>query len=325
MPLRRMMTPNAAGWMLTLGLLAAVPASWGQTEAAEGPPGDPAAGPGVTTASGVVVPDLEQLRPGRAPLLREGSHLVEVAGHMAKDPATGQWRFHVSKENPDAPGYVLTMLPSTLLGEMVAIVDSSPQLRVIFEATGEVFVYRSRNYLLPTHPPRLLRHEALEGTLVASPGEAAAKVEDEDKPEQPAAGGGDSVEDIMRKLDEAVGSTAPPAVSSAGGAAARQENLIREGTKVLSRRGSLRRDRGGAWVFVFDSDATGLADPPLTLLPCLLLERVENHVRRAGGNVTVLISGAVYVYEGRNYLMPSVYRIPRETTVLSPGIAAAED
>ena len=166
----------------------------------------------------------------------------------------------------------------------------------------------------------------------------------------------------MKKLDEAVGSTAPPPLppptppqdaaagsgdaagssrssigggggggasgeggGGASGGGARQENLMREGTTVLSRRGSLRRDRGGAWVFVFDSDATGLADPPLTLLPCLLLERIENHVRRTGDNVPVLLSGQVYVFEGRNYLMPSVYRIPRERTVLTPGVAAAED
>jgi hypothetical protein len=343
MPLRQTKTRLAARWLMLLGLLSAGPAAWGQDRTAKQPPVASQTDQGVTTASGVVVPDLEALRPGRAPLLREGSHLVDVAGHMAKDTATGQWRFHVSEENPDAPGYVLTMLPSALLGEMVAIVDSSPHVRVIFEATGEVFVYRSRNYLLPTHPPRLLRHEAPEGTPSPPSGEATPAGQGEKKPDRSGAAG-DSVEDIMRKLDEAVGATAPPPTSSrdatvgggdsqgnggasrgVAGGGGRQENLMREGTAVLSRRGSLRRDRGGAWVFVFDSDATGLADPPLNLLPCLLLERIENYVRRTGDNVPVLMSGQVYVYEGRNYLMPSVYRIPRERTVLTPGVAAAEE
>ncbi|UCD75568.1 MAG: hypothetical protein JSV91_01360 [Phycisphaerales bacterium] len=340
MPLRQMMSRSAAGCVLMGGLLAAVSAAWGQDEAtrAQPPATETEQDHGVSTVSGVVVPDLQSLRPGREPLLREGSHLVEVAGHMAKDATTGQWRFHVSRENSDAPGHVLTMLPSTILGEMVVIVDSSPQARVVFEATGEVFVYRGRNYFLPTHPPRLLRHEDSERAPAPAPEDVSDAGRNADQAEGTAdaagTGEGDSVEDIMRRLDEAVGEIAPPSAPAAftdgaestdrsrtsmtGGGGARQENLLREGTVVLSRRGRLRRDSGGAWVFVFDADATGLADPPLTLLPCLLLERMENYVRRAGDNAPTLLSGHVYVYEGRNYLMPTVYRIPRERANLSP-------
>lgn len=284
---------------------------------------------GVTTASGVVVPELSTLRPGRAALLREGSHLVEVTGVMKPDELTGEWRFHISRDDPSAPGYVLTMLPSTLLGEMIAIVKSSPDTEVVFETTGEVFVYRTRNYLLPTHPPRLVRHssDASPTTAPDAPAEPASEGSDESE---------DSVEDIMRKLDEAVDTVAPPAhaddsrlARSAEGddeaqsqdlgvGPGRSENLLREGTAILSRRGQVRRDSGGAWVFVFDADASGLADPPLTLLPCLLLERIETQVRKRGDTAPVLLSGHIYVFEGRNYIMPSVYRVSREHTVLSP-------
>ena len=43
--------------------------------------------------------------------------------------------------------------------------------------------------------------------------------------------------------------------------------LTPEGTTVLARRGTIRRTRDGAFIFVFDADAEGLSDPPLLLLP----------------------------------------------------------
>ena len=98
----------------------------------------------------------------------------------------------------------------------------------------------------------------------------------------------------------------------------RTAEVIREATILIQRRGSISRTPGGAWSFVLDADAEGLEDPPLTLLPCLLLHKIEEHTRRSGGNAPALISGRVYVYQGRNYLLPTTFRIPRERTKLNP-------
>ena len=55
---------------------------------------------------------------------------------------------------------------------------------------------------------------------------------------------------------------------------------MHEGTLLMSRRGQIRRNRQGGWIFVFDADAEGRADPPVALLPCLMLETIERHGRK---------------------------------------------
>ena len=87
---------------------------------------------------------------------------------------------------------------------------------------------------------------------------------------------------------------------------------------VLWRRGRIVRDGGGAWLFLFDADASGLADPPMILLPCLLLERMERYAQRAAPEAPMLLNGRVFRYHERNYLLPSVFQIPRHRTPLHP-------
>ena len=91
-----------------------------------------------------------------------------------------------------------------------------------------------------------------------------------------------------------------------------------EGTILLSRRGKIRRAGAGAFIFVFDADAEGLADPPMPLLPCLLLERLELHAHLTGERAAILLSGRVHTFRGQNYLRPTLYRVPRERTILTP-------
>ena len=86
----------------------------------------------------------------------------------------------------------------------------------------------------------------------------------------------------------------------------------------MLRRGRLVRGERGAWLFVFDADATGLADPPMFVQPCLLLERMERHAKARGGAAPIILSGSVSVFEGRNHLRPTVFQIPRERTQLTP-------
>ena len=135
--------------------------------------------------------------------------------------------------------------------------------------------------------------------------------------------------DIMRDLERAAGpmprSGAPAPVAAPGGRARpssdegdANKKLLPEETQLVSRRGKITRDSGGGWMFVFDADASGLADPPLRLLPCLLLERIEDYARRTGNNSPALLSGPVYLYGGENYLLPTVFRIPAERRNITP-------
>ena len=260
----------------------------------------------------------ESQAPARPPLLREGSHLVRVVGRLQPDPVRRSWNFIIDPADEHSPGHELAMMPGTLLAEMERMIESAPDHQLVFEMTGEVYIFRGRNYLMPTHPPLLIGREERP-----QPSPAEGQAVDES-----ATATDESTEDIIRNLERSVGPVArrPEAETPARAegeapaavAGAAQPDLLREGTVLLSRRGAIRRTGDGAFLFVFDADAEGLADPPMTLLPCLLLERMDPHIRQEEDNAAVLLSGHVYTYHGRNYLLPKVYRIPAERTVLKP-------
>jgi hypothetical protein len=278
------------------------------------------AGPSTVALPDVSVPitvGKDSEPPLRPPLLREGSHLVRVVGRLKQDPTDRSWTFIIDPADELSPGHELKMMPGTLLAEMERMIESAPEHQLIFEMTGEVFIFRGRNYLMPTHPPLLIgREERAEPPESLSP-EAA------DDSEAPA---DEDTEDIIRNLERSVGPVArrPEGESPAsedndvGPAAAPHGELVREGTVLLSRRGTIRRTGDGAFLFVFDADAEGLADPPMILLPCLLLERMDRRITQNEEYASVLLSGHVYTYQGRNYLLPKVYRIATERTVLKP-------
>lgn len=87
--------------------------------------------------------------------------------------------------------------------------------------------------------------------------------------------------------------------------------LLREGTFLTSRRGRMVRSSTGEWVYTFDSDAQGQSDPPMILMPCLNLMAMERLAERGGDALTFSVSGQVFVYHGKNYLLPSLYVINR--------------
>lgn len=238
------------------------------------------------------------------PLLREGSYLVEVRGTMRLNEATKWWQFTIDRADPKHPAYELAMLPCQLMADMRRITEGMPRRQIVFEATGQVFVYRGQNFFLPTHAPHVVG--------IAEP--TAAQAPQEQTDEGP---GADSAEAILQNLQQAVGEVARnPAVS--GGAATGEFELIQEGTQVVARRGRMSRGPRGTWWFTFDADVDGLGDPPMVLLPCLLRERMERYAERSDERAAMLLSGRVYQYEDRNYILPTMFQIPRERTALRP-------
>ncbi|MEE9129886.1 MAG: hypothetical protein V3T84_07685 [Phycisphaerales bacterium] len=238
------------------------------------------------------------------PLLREGSYLVEVRGTMRLNEATKWWQFTIDREDPKHPAYELALLPCQLMADMRRITEGMPRQQVVFETTGQVFVYRGRNFFLPTHAPHVVG--IAEPTAAQAPQEQADEGSD-----------ADSVESILRNLQQAVGEVARN--PAAGGSAATGEvELIPEGTQVVARRGRMSRGPRGTWWFTFDADVDGLGDPPMVLLPCLLRERMERYAERSGGRAAMLLSGRVYLYEDRNYILPTMFQIPHERTALRP-------
>lgn len=223
---------------------------------------------------------------------------------MRLHEATKWWRFTIEQEDPKHPAYELAMLPCQLMEDMQRITEGMPRQQVVFEATGQVFVYHGRNFFLPTHAPRVVA--IAEPTAMQTPQERSVEGSNED-----------SAEAILRNLHQAVGEVARnPAVG--GGAATGDVELIQEGTQVVARRGRMSRGPRGTWWFTFDADVDGLGDPPMVLLPCLLRERMERYAERSGGRAAMLLSGRVYQYEDHNYILPTMFQIPRERTALRP-------
>ena len=48
-------------------------------------------------------------------------------------------------------------------------------------------------------------------------------------------------------------------------------------------------------------------EPALVLMPCTNLESLERMANRRGEKALVLMTGRVFAYEGRNYLMPTFF------------------
>lgn len=242
----------------------------------------------------------KRVAPRNGPPVGEGTILRQIKGTVTHNEATDWWHFRVARE-PGMDPYEMPLVPSTMLANMLRLVDSMPSREFVFDLTGQVLVYHGRNYLLPTHAPRLTGY--LPSRQVKEPPTT-----------QPT--DGDTVNDILSDLKSRVG----PVPRSPRTADRDREVLdtTAEGTLLLWRRGWMVHESGGAWTFVFEADAKGLADPPLFLLPCLLLQRMEGYAERAGREAPLLVSGRIYRFKRRTYLLPTAFQIPRERTILRP-------
>ena len=257
----------------------------------------------------------------RLPLLREGSVIARVVGDLTQDPDEKLWLFRPSQPELGGLRREFVLMPCPVLEDMLQTLRLSPS-PVEFEMTGRVFIYRGRNFLLAELAPAIIRFDTAPGatpTITSSaqptPNGAAKFVAPAAKPPS-----GDSedatVDEIERRLEERIGRTPTarlpePAVTRNARTAATSVE-VPTGTRFVLRRGRLLRDpQAGSWRFV-PEQSTGMGDPSLELLPCLLLERLENDARQSESPPTVLLSGIVMGFEGQSYLLPSNFRRSRE-------------
>lgn len=110
-----------------------------------------------------------------------------------------------------------------------------------------------------------------------------------------------------------------PGVGTAPGAA-KPVKLVREGQFVLNRRGRMTRTTEGmtGWMFAFDSDSDGLADPPMHLMPCKMLEDMESIIAEQGDDAPFTLSGQVFVYRNANYLLPTLMQLAPKRSNIQP-------
>jgi len=86
--------------------------------------------------------------------------------------------------------------------------------------------------------------------------------------------------------------------------------LRREGELVVNRRGRLTRSGDGVHsMFVFESDSRDNPEPPMMLMPCQLLQNMEDLVADRGDRIVFIITGQVFTYRGANYMLPTVMKL----------------
>lgn len=88
---------------------------------------------------------------------------------------------------------------------------------------------------------------------------------------------------------------------------------LREGQFVWSRVGRLVKvEKTNDWVFAFESDGKEMKDPPMGLLPCKMLEAMQNNSGQGKISVRFRVSGQVTEYQGKNYLLVTYMQVVRD-------------
>lgn len=83
--------------------------------------------------------------------------------------------------------------------------------------------------------------------------------------------------------------------------------LLSDGSLLTAARGEMVRPHAGdPWHFRMDSTTVGskVAVRDLVLMPSRVLEDMERAQERAGGHATMVVTGEVALFDGRNWLMP---------------------
>lgn len=289
---------------------------------------DPAPSQRLGVPGGIVRQDLAPTASG---LIREGAFVSEHQG-LLRPLKGGGWAFVF---DPDAEGNRLRPMvvqPGQRLTEMRRLVEASER-PITFRVSGRVLVYNNRNYLLPTFyttlavgsreevapgvddrtdDPALREFEGLfeDGTADPTLDEAIREVERLDRPSEVRVPRGSATPDDRASQEE------------------QASRLIREGIQITARVGRLTRAPGGGWLITFDNGPDAPAgtadgatlDTPMQVMPCLNLQGMQALAEQYGPQLRFTVSGTVYVYEGRNYLLPSMYIIEIDRTGnLTPG------
>jgi len=235
----------------------------------------------------------------------------------------------VSAETERQPGErAMLLLPTDMTRSIGSMLRGANSAAVVI--SGEVLVYRDRNYLLPSgfRTPKEPAEEDAGAADGAQPDDGEAGEEPE--PREPGAAAIDpeaDVESLVEQLREIGTRDAGPspapwvrpgseldeddAEEEDAGFAARGTRLVMD--RFLSqRRGRIQRMPSGALAFVIGNDAD-LAEReagPLVLLPSRMLERIEEVSLRGGDLQSVILSGRITTAGERRYLLPTLFRLP---------------
>lgn len=280
-------------------------------------------------------------------LRREGEFIIERPGQLlaVDDGAYWVFAFDTVAGQPDLRPMIVQKCQR--LASMQDTIDERRDGDLGFTLTGQVHTYRGVNYLLPTAiagtrklPPGTNAQDADETPVAPEPNDfdldlssdrgaatfdrggtggnargpdpidlMEAMLDDRgDAPRRPDTA--PVASPVDGELDEALQGIKPKTEA--------EEKLLREGEYLVNRAGRLVRGLGGAVggeaanvLFAFEADGSNpaSAEAPMLVMPCKLLELMEDNVVERGDQVVFIVSGRVYTYRGANYLMLSTMRL----------------
>lgn len=201
----------------------------------------------------------------------------------------------------------MVLLPCQTLAAMQSSVNGSiDPLQARVEVSGQLFVYRDRQQLLPTVFSSLPTAPDAKPATKPKPSDdnAATAVQPTDDPE---------VSDMITSLENRRGET--PSLPRTGGGAEPEEkaakSLVPEGTLITDRRGRLTRVNDKLAV-AFDGDTNTRSDPSMIVIPSRALERLESSLGPTTDGVVVVVTGRVFAYRNQNYILPLLAQIEAE-------------
>ena len=288
-----------------------------------------------------LTPETFTVAPGR--YFPEGTFLVRRTGTV-RMLRTGEAVFIPDMPSPrdarrrgERP---MILLPSqTLAALQSSIATSANPQETRVEVSGQLFVYRERQQLLPTIFTIVRAAPTATPTPTSTPTSTTtptttptssdrsespktqppAAVDETGEPTSVRPGDDPEVAEIIKQLESRRSEALPPisgaALETAKGEDGRSitaadadrsnasRSLVPEGTIFTDRRGRLVRigDRLG---IAFDGDANTPAEPAMYIIRSKALERLEGTIANRTGSVDIVMTGRVYTYRNQNYILP---------------------
>ena len=242
--------------------------------------------------------------------LHTGSVLTNVPGKLILHIGSRYPAFEFIKPQKHWP-HTIKLLPCLTLQAMEAIHEP----HIGFAVSGILTRYHHEFYLLPDADVRLLRKQAPR--VMTAPPAAATE------PETPAKGHTISAQSVLRNLLSHHISrpvqqlvtippmrTAKPIPDLPQPLGDLRLPAMREGSYIWNRPGRLLFNRPlDEWIFIFQADGDSLVEPPLIMLPCQLLQRMETRSAHQGTEIKFRVSGKITQFKGRNYLFTTYVEV----------------
>lgn len=249
---------------------------------------------------GPLLPGMDGYGIDAPPLLPEGAFITRRRARLLR-LSGGDWAI-VFLESAEAP----TMQPMIVLPcrelERVESILEDPSVGGVFDASGQVFVYQGRNYLLPNERHGLLPVQIEQPDDAADEPDASAEVLDP------------QIAEIVAQLEaerEAHRPLTPLRVEAPD-----ETSGLKEGTFLVRRRGRMIRLSSGQWAFLIDAGATDVGrDPALVVTPSEQLMELERLATTRGEQLVLELTGTTLLYKQRVYIVPLMFQVLFEDNV----------